>query len=100
MFCKYHLAYYIRNIYNVFDYKKNEKKLFTQASLNKHKESKKKINKNVFHKYLNKSFGNYLFRSGIFFANKAKAPVLRNFRYHFFCLVSSFLNGIDKFLCD
>lgn len=32
MLSKYHLAYYIINIYNVFDYKKNEKKLFTQAS--------------------------------------------------------------------
>lgn len=32
MLSKYHLACCIINIYNVFDYKKNEKKLFTQAS--------------------------------------------------------------------
>jgi hypothetical protein len=39
MLSNYHLACYIRNIYNVFGYKKNEKKLFTQASQNRHKES-------------------------------------------------------------
>jgi hypothetical protein len=39
MLSKYNLACYIINIYNVFGYKKNEKKLFTQASQNRHKES-------------------------------------------------------------
>jgi hypothetical protein len=39
MLSKYNLACYMIDIYNVFGYKKNEKKLFTQASLNKNEGS-------------------------------------------------------------